>query len=132
MQLTEPTDGTVAAHDAGAPPRMQTRQLGRLERERVAIARAGEERLDIGLHIEEIDGNAPVRRAPPLLGQAWAERKSREGVDLGELAALDAEACAVLEEPDTVLLAALVLERCAHEPGPQRNAHDGQVARDRI
>src|SRR5690242_11038897 len=97
---------------------MQAGQRVRDEPELFRRAGSREQRLEVLLHIEEVDR---ARFRAPLLRAARAHRDTGQEVGLRALA----EARTMLEQADTVLLAALILERGLDEAGPQRRAHDG-------
>ena len=73
VQASEPADRVAVAQDAGGLPRVQRRVLVRDEPEFAARARRPEQRLDVGLHVEELDG---LRAGAPLFREAPAPAAS--------------------------------------------------------
>ena len=115
---------------------MQTGQRTRLEGEFRLGARGGQQRLEIGLDIEEIHRLAHVARHAPLLRQAVTTGNAGQRVDFARRAeALRPgrhEARAMLEQPNAILLPPLILQRRPQQARPQRHPHDRQIAGDRI
>ena len=122
----------TATQQARRAPRVQHGELGRLEREGSALARRSQQRRDVRLHVVEVRGRAQFLRDSPLLRQSRPAGNTGEGVDLARRRRPRRETRPVLEQPNALLLAALILERRAHQSWPQRHAHHRQVARDRV
>src|SRR2546423_4502290 len=132
MQLTDPANlATLAQQPCGAAW-VQARQRNRFERKRVARTRRDEQRLDIALYVVEVRRRAHLPRHTPLLRQPRTTCNAGQRVNLPRACVVEHEPRAALEEPDAILLPSLILQSRTQEPRPQRDAHDGQVARDRV
>ncbi len=143
MQLADEADDDAAARDRRAAARMQRRMRGAVEareRRRGGGPERREQRLDVGLHVEEVDGPRRMREAP-LIGRRVAPS---DGADLQRLrdaghrrrpvgdrrvAPIDLRD---LEHPHARRLAVRVEAHVRDEAADERRPHHRERRRDRV